>query len=86
MKKLASRFVALRKEMMRISSSVSVCTIETGTPAKQAKCLDPLFTVGKARVLIGECDSLEDGWCVDKIKAVILEVDGAFALRPCELH
>ena len=54
--------------------------------SKQAKRLEPLLAIGKARVFIGECESIEDGRRVNEIKAMILDIAGTFALGPGELH
>jgi len=53
---------------------------------KQAKRLEPLLAIGEARVLVGECESSEDGRRVNEIKPVILDIAGTFALRPGEPH
>ena len=47
---------------------------------KQAERLEPLLAIGKARVFVGERESIEDRRGVNEIKAMILDIAGTFAL------
>ena len=53
---------------------------------KRAERLDPLLPIGKARVFVGECESIEDIRGVNEVKAMILDIAGTFSLRSRELH
>ena len=53
---------------------------------KQTERLEPLLAIGKARVFVCECESIEDRWGINEIEAMILDIAGTFALRPGELH
>ena len=54
--------------------------------SKQAKRLEPLLAIGKARVFIGECESIEDERRVNEIKAMTLDIARLFALGSGELR
>ena len=73
-----SRFVAFRNEMMRISCSFSVWTIDTVTPAS-----NPSVTKRPEPVVLeSECDAFENARCVNEIKPVVFQIPGALCFCP----
>jgi hypothetical protein len=82
----SSLVVVLRKEMTRISSSVSVCTVEPATPPKKPRGHKSLLLVPEAVVFIGEGWALKYLLGVHEVEAVVLWIGLALLFVPGEVH